>query len=289
MYKNKLEELKKIEIIKGVIIKTFNKYGIIFELLNFSYYKFSSLYDYNETQMNFLFSKEILDISIGDNNENKIDDNTNNILSIQNREDKKDTVLKNKNGDCLIDIGINEKKKSSNNDRNNDVDIKKENFECEKYTCDIYELYQKEYKLRYLLKNENKKKAIFINKIEEQDLNNEWPYNITIDIIFANIQKPNEEIENMMNVHSPLKIKNLKHLVSNKMHLHDSHNEKNNIIVDNNNVDNNKYLSLFRPYKILVNSFKAFKEIKITTYYKYINNTNIYHHIWNKTDRKSVV
>ncbi|SCM20038.1 conserved Plasmodium protein, unknown function [Plasmodium chabaudi chabaudi] len=319
IYKSKLEELKKIEIVKGVMIKSFNKYGIIFELLNFNYYNFSSLYEYNDKSMNSFFTKECLDLSVG--NSNAINSNnaginfSNNVNGIPNQEgdQKKDTILKNNNEEYSggatmnrdIKDGVNmngTKIKNMQNNENDDfpsneryiqktkfgeqfLNIKKDDFPFERHSFDIYELYQKEYKLRYLVKKGNNKKAIFMNKIEEQDLNNEWPYNVTIDIIFANIPKPNEEIDNL-NSYSPLKIKNLKHLISNKMHLHDSYGEKNNIIVDSANADSNRYLGLFRPYKILIDSFKSFKEIKITTYYKYINNENIYYHIWNKTHNK---
>ncbi|CAD2088302.1 conserved Plasmodium protein, unknown function [Plasmodium vinckei lentum] len=328
MYKSKLEELKQVEIVKGVMIKSFNKYGIIFELLNFNYYNFSSLYEYSEKSMNSFFSKESLDLSVGNSNainSNNIGINfSNNIngikmselgngISTQEGEQKKDTILKNKNGEYSGGVAINRdtkdgvntnetKIKNLQNDENDEfpsneryiqktkfgeifLNIKKEDFPFERNGFDIYELYQKEYKLRYLLKKGSNKKAIFMNKIEEHDLNNEWPYNVTIDIIFANIPKPNEETDNINN-YSPLKIKNFKHLISNKMHLHDSYGEKNNIIVDSANADNSKYLGLFRPYKILIDSFKSFKEIKITTYYKYINNENIYYHIWNKTHNK---
>ncbi|KEG01609.1 conserved Plasmodium protein, unknown function [Plasmodium vinckei vinckei] len=328
MYKSKLEELKKVEIVKGVMIKSFNKYGIIFELLNFNYYNFSSLYEYNEKAMNSFFTKESLDLSVG--NSNAINSNNvginfsnnintikmtefgNSIIPTQDAEQKKDTILKNKNVD-YAGAGINRDTKEGtniietkmknlqngehdefpSNERyiqktkfgENFLNIRKEDFSFERNGFDIYELYQKEYKLRYLLKKGNNKKAIFMNKIEEQDLTNKWPYNITIDIIFANIPKPNEEIDNL-NSFSPLKLKSFKHLISNKMHLHDSYGEKNNIIVDSANADSSKYLGLFRPYKILIDSFKSFKEVKITTYYKYINNENIYNHIWNRTHNK---
>lgn len=153
--------------------------------------------------------------------------------------------------------------------------------ENETMLIDINDLYKKTYKIKNLHLNK-KKRHLFVPDITEEDLNNDWPYNITVEIIFSNMSKFVHEMEecNMNMNGSPLKMRNVKHVVANKMHLMSGGRKGTNI--HNEKEEKKKYLNVFRPYKLGFDAFLHFKEIKITTYYKYINDENMYYHIWNK-------
>ncbi|CAI7718242.1 conserved Plasmodium protein, unknown function [Plasmodium vivax] len=244
LYKRKTDELRSIQLVKGLVVNSFSKYGINFELLNCSYFNFATLYDYPG--------------------------------------EAADGVAVAAGGEATDGVAVGAAAAAMATAR----DPPPTQEEPPQRLHEISELYERECKLKGNHRRAKRNATLLNNQISEEDMSCAWPYSITIDIIFCNMSKGTvqREADNYM-ASSPVKIKNMKHLIANKMHLLGGENAG----VGATSADaSRKYIKLFRPYKIQMNSFDTFKEITLTTYYNYISSDILYFHIWNKRpDRES--
>ncbi|EUD65270.1 hypothetical protein C922_04399 [Plasmodium inui San Antonio 1] len=271
LYKRKMDELKSLEMVKGLIINNFNKYGINFEVLNCNYYNFATLYDYERMDSFFLRQGE------GDVLMNGLDPNGEETGQNQQKGQTTSGVA---TGGAIPGMTA--------TTTHGSVPTQEEHLRKGNNPplYDISDLYERGCRLRSSNKKGKRSATILNSQVSEEDMNCAWPYNITIDIIFCNMNNValQKETDNYM-VSSPVKIKNMKHLIANKMHLLGG---ESGGVAGPSAEANRKYIKLFRPYKIQTNSFDNFKDITLTTYYKYISSDTLYLHIWNKRhDRES--
>ncbi|KJP87848.1 hypothetical protein AK88_02452 [Plasmodium fragile] len=294
LYKRKMEELKSIELVKGLVINNFNKYGINFELLNFNYFNFSTLYDYRGVDSFFLHEGDVVMNRLGQNREEHVfnggeaaQQQHQQHQQQQQQQHKGETTSGVANGMAVSSI-------TAANNTHGSGPAQDGEYLRKGMTHNLYEisdLYERECKLKNSFRTrKGKRNATILNShVSEEDMNSAWPYNITVDIIFCNMSNVGvqREADNYI-VSSPVKIKNMKHLIANKMHLLGGENGGVGTLGCTSAEASRKYIKLFRPYKIQMNSFVNFKDITLTTYYKYISSDNLYHHIWNKRhDRES--